>query len=200
MSDEIQQPIRRPRDAVQTRQDILDAAERLFSLRGYVATGVRDVAQEAGVSFALVRRYFGSKQGLLEAALEHMLNVEPLLEGDRASFGKRAVGLFIGRAQDVTPVALMLLASADPAGRELCHRMLQTRIINPLAQWLGGTDGDDRAARLQLLWTGFIAAQQILAMPQLAPDRVASTRRWLEAVTQSIADGTLIDAITPMPA
>ncbi|HKT77415.1 MAG TPA: TetR family transcriptional regulator [Sphingobium sp.] len=188
----------RPRDAAQTRQDILRAAQMLFSRHGYNATGVRDIAKEAGVSFALVRRYYGSKLGLLRAALEDMLRVEPLLEGDRATFGRRAVSLFIGRAQEAVPVSLMLLASADPAGRELCQQLMQERILGPLAEWLGGPDGSERAVRLHLLWTGFIAAQQIYSLEQLSSDRVAGTREWLEQMSQAIADGTSMPV--PLPA
>ena len=178
------------RDAAQTQHDILRAAQRLFSQHGYSATGVRDIAEAAGVSFALVRRYFGSKHGLLRAALEDMLHVEPLLAGDRATFGKRAVDLFIGAQPETLPVAMMLFASADPAARDLCRDLLQTRILDPLARWLGGPDGDDRAARLQLLWTGFIAAQQVLSLDRLAPAHLGRTRQWLEDMSQSISEGT----------
>ena len=187
----------RPRDAAQTRQDILRAAQMLFSRHGYNATGVRDIAREAGLSFGLVRRYYGSKLGLLRAALEDMLRVEPLLEGDRATFGTRAVSLFIGRAQEAVPVSLMLLASADPAGRALCQELLQERILGPLAQWLDGPDGPERAVRLHLLWTGFIAAQQIYSLDQLSAERVSGTRQWLEEMTQAIADGISMPVAAP---
>jgi AcrR family transcriptional regulator len=45
----------------QTTTAILDAAEKLFSQRGFTAVSVRDIAAEAGVSHALVHRYLGSK-------------------------------------------------------------------------------------------------------------------------------------------
>jgi TetR/AcrR family transcriptional regulator, repressor for neighboring sulfatase len=45
----------------QTTAVILDAAEKLFSQRGFSAVSVRDIAAEAGVSHALVHRYLGSK-------------------------------------------------------------------------------------------------------------------------------------------
>jgi AcrR family transcriptional regulator len=44
-----------------TTEAILDAAEKLFSQRGFAAVSVRDIAAEAGVSHALVHRYLGSK-------------------------------------------------------------------------------------------------------------------------------------------
>jgi AcrR family transcriptional regulator len=62
------------REAVVER--ILDAAEQLFSLRGFAGTSMRDVAAAAGVSHALAHRYVGSKADLLAAVFrrrEHLL-------------------------------------------------------------------------------------------------------------------------------
>lgn len=52
----------------QTKSAILEAAQRLFSSRGYSETGVRDIAAEAGVNPALISRYFGSKQVFISRA------------------------------------------------------------------------------------------------------------------------------------
>ena len=53
----------------QSTAAILDAAEKLFSARGFTAVSVRDIAAEAGVSHALVHRYLGSKQDVYRAVL-----------------------------------------------------------------------------------------------------------------------------------
>lgn len=53
----------------QSTTAILDAAEKLFSARGFSAVSVRDIAAEAGVSHALVHRYLGSKQDVYRAVL-----------------------------------------------------------------------------------------------------------------------------------
>lgn len=53
----------------QTTAVILDAAEKLFSERGFTAVSVRDIAAEAGVSHALVHRYLGSKAEVYRAVL-----------------------------------------------------------------------------------------------------------------------------------
>lgn len=55
------------REAVATRA--LDAAERLFADRPYADVSVRGIADEAGVSHALVHRYVGSKADILRAVL-----------------------------------------------------------------------------------------------------------------------------------
>lgn len=49
---------------------ILGAAGRLFEQRGPDAVGLKDVAEEAGVSHALVTHYFGTYEGLVEAVME----------------------------------------------------------------------------------------------------------------------------------
>lgn len=52
-----------------TTKRILDAAAELFAESGPAEISVRDVAARAGVSHALVHRYFGSKDELIAAAL-----------------------------------------------------------------------------------------------------------------------------------
>lgn len=56
--------------AAKTRAVVLEAATRLFAERGWVATGVRDVARAAEVSVETVYATFGSKADLLKSALE----------------------------------------------------------------------------------------------------------------------------------
>lgn len=49
---------------------ILDAAEDLFSKRGYDGVTLREVAEMANVDSALAHYYFSTKQGLFDAVLE----------------------------------------------------------------------------------------------------------------------------------
>jgi AcrR family transcriptional regulator len=49
---------------------ILDAAEDLFSKRGYDGVTMREVAELANVDSALAHYYFSTKQGLFDAVLE----------------------------------------------------------------------------------------------------------------------------------
>ncbi|HTN80536.1 MAG TPA: TetR family transcriptional regulator [Acidimicrobiales bacterium] len=52
---------RRALQAEQTRQDILEAARRLFATRGYAATSLKDVAAAAGVSVQTLYDSIGNK-------------------------------------------------------------------------------------------------------------------------------------------
>jgi TetR/AcrR family transcriptional regulator, fatty acid metabolism regulator protein len=55
------------RSVSEKRQQILDAAVRVFARDGYHTSRVGDVAAEAGVAHGLVYHYFASKAALLEA-------------------------------------------------------------------------------------------------------------------------------------
>jgi AcrR family transcriptional regulator len=56
--------------AEQTRAAVIAAASRVFSERGWMATNVRDVAREAGVSVETLYTSFGSKAELLKIAID----------------------------------------------------------------------------------------------------------------------------------
>jgi len=55
-----------------TTSRILDSAQELFATRGPGAVSVRQIAANAGVSHAIVHRYFGSKDDLIKAVLDRI--------------------------------------------------------------------------------------------------------------------------------
>ena len=52
-----------------TKERILDAAERLFGEQGFLGTSLRRVTAQAGVNVAAVHYHFGSKEALLNAVM-----------------------------------------------------------------------------------------------------------------------------------
>jgi AcrR family transcriptional regulator len=56
--------------AQQTRGDILRAARRLFAERGYAATSINDIADDAGVAIQTIYARLGSKRGMLLALID----------------------------------------------------------------------------------------------------------------------------------
>lgn len=83
------------RRAPETRQKILDTAEALFSVQGYHAISLRDIATEAGVQVALTNYHFGSKEDLFAAiierrAAENVRGLEDALAAARTVGGDRA--------------------------------------------------------------------------------------------------------------
>ena len=53
------------------RQEILDAAMRVFYEKGYEKTSISDIALKLGVAQGLIYRYFKSKEALFDGALEN---------------------------------------------------------------------------------------------------------------------------------
>ncbi len=189
MADQMTSKSSRQRDAARTRENILRAAQSLFARKGYTTVGVREVASEAGVNSTLIRRYFGSKEGLFRAAVEEFLQVEPFTDGPRAEFGERAVALLKYGEEIPSALAMMMHATADPEARALCSALMHSYIDQPLAEWLGGDNAMARAAQINLLWIGYMAARQVLPLPALTGDVVDDTRRWLAVTIQALVDG-----------
>lgn len=56
-----------------TKEEILNAAEILFARSGYRASSMRAITESAGVNLALANYHFGSKEALLEAVISRRL-------------------------------------------------------------------------------------------------------------------------------
>ncbi len=69
---------------------IINAAEKLFAIKGFDGASVRDIAHEADINVAMISYYFGSKEKLMEAVFDarsqHIrLKIENLLADDKLS-------------------------------------------------------------------------------------------------------------------
>lgn len=66
--------------AEHTRERLLDAAMRLFAEKGYLATSVAEILQQAGANSGSLYHYFPTKQDLLIAVLErYQHGIYPML-------------------------------------------------------------------------------------------------------------------------
>ncbi len=67
---------------------IINAAEKLFAIKGFDGASVRDIAHEADINVAMISYYFGSKEKLMEAVFEERttnirLKVENLIQDEK---------------------------------------------------------------------------------------------------------------------
>jgi TetR/AcrR family transcriptional regulator len=61
-------------EELQTRDLILDAAERLFAMQGFAATTIKQIGTAAGVNAALLYYYFEDKEQLYYAVLHRVIS------------------------------------------------------------------------------------------------------------------------------
>jgi AcrR family transcriptional regulator len=90
------------------REQILAAATRAFAQNGFSATGLDDIAAEAGVTRVLLYRHFDSKTDLYQAALNRFCGV-------LSDHVAEPVGGFTDASID----GLIKAATAEPAGFRL---------------------------------------------------------------------------------
>src|SRR6476659_1581944 len=84
----------RARRAQETRASLMAAATRLFSTRGWAATGMRDVADEGAGATETVYSYFSSKRALLQAVIDVAVvgDEESLAVAERPEFAAMGTG------------------------------------------------------------------------------------------------------------
>jgi AcrR family transcriptional regulator len=124
---------------VNTKDRILDAAEKLFVDNGFAATSLRAIIKEADVNTAAVHYHFGSREGLIEAVFKRKvaeLNRERLegLDALESEFGDRAVPL-----EDVIRAFLepVMRRHCAGGGEDFIPRLMGRALTEP-APLMGG--------------------------------------------------------------
>lgn len=168
---------RRPRDAVSTRLAILESARQCFMTSGYEQIGVREIAQKAGVTAALINRYFGSKEALFGEVLDYHdgsrsdrdMSLQLLL-ADRARFGERLARRMLSRNEDrarFDPMVVILRSVGQPAAEAVLRERLASWLA-PLVAELGGRDAAVRAEMIMATLAGFDLLRNVIKSSALA--------------------------------
>jgi AcrR family transcriptional regulator len=165
----------RRRGRPDTRNDILDAARRLFAELGYERATVRAIADAAGVDSRLVTHYFGSKERLFFEVVEPPLDPRTelpriLASGDdpaRALATFLATALVDGPFQHVA-TGLIRAAASEPEAADMARRFLTERMLTPVAEQIGASHPELRASLLGSSVAGLVLARHILRIEPLA--------------------------------
>jgi AcrR family transcriptional regulator len=167
---------RRRRDAAATRAAILEAATRRFATEGYQRAGVREIATDAGVTAALVNRYFGSKERLFAEVIERAFDIRHLLQGQQGDLADHLARAMVygqeeWRGKGYTPLMLLLHSATEPGAVELFRRDLNSTELRLLAERIGGDDAAVRAAMIVAQLTGFAIMHHVLRPKAFADAR-----------------------------
>ncbi len=117
---------------------MLDAAEDLFSQRGFFGVTVRQVAELADVDVALPNYYFGSKRGLFDAVFLRRAEVLNRARGDGIAAVVAAAGNGAPHIEAILEAFIAPVreaqASDDPGWRNYCRLVAQ---VNSSAEFAG---------------------------------------------------------------
>ncbi|MCB8955291.1 MAG: TetR/AcrR family transcriptional regulator [Nocardioides sp.] len=202
-SDKARRPYRsarRQQQAAETRALVLAAATSLFAERGWSATGMRDIAKEAGVSVETVYASFGSKTELLLAAIDVGVvgDDAPVPLSQRPEFAALATGpigdridaaarLVSGINQRVWGLrrALAQAAGSDPQLSEKLHEAEHRRRDNTRegAEMVAGRPVDDDV--LDGLWV-VMSIDAFWLMTQVGGRSVEDYERWLSLTVRRL--------------
>ena len=111
-----------------TKQRILNAAERLIAEQGYAATSLRHIIAEAGVNLASIHYHFGSKAELLDGLIAG--KVAPI-NGQRLELLERAVAEAAPAApSSESLLRAFMLPMAEAATRDQQFVRVMGRIVS----------------------------------------------------------------------
>lgn len=158
------------REARETKEEILDAAERLFADEGYGATSLRRILAEVGLNPAAIHYHFGGKDEVVEALFARRLgplNAERLRRFDelaaRSGFG-------------VPPVAEVVDAFIAPALALASRGEEGARFLRFVGRYLHES-GDAATARLRRTFEP-VAKRLAELIAQAVPDLEGEALAW----------------------
>jgi AcrR family transcriptional regulator len=183
---------KRPRNAVATREAMLQSALAAFSRHGYDGVGVREIAQTAGVTAVLVNRYFGSKEDLFAAAVELAFAGDNLFEGEFAELANRMKAVIMRKPEPLgqpNDALLLLLRSAStPRAAEILRDTIARRMERPLKSLLRGPRAGERAAMILALILGFLLLRRVIGCKAVSDANDGSLSGEFKMMFQQLID------------
>ncbi|MDT5008712.1 MAG: hypothetical protein QOH57_329 [Mycobacterium sp.] len=179
----------RPRNASQTRADILAAARSRFATEGYERTTLRAVAADVGVDAALVIRYFRSKQELFAAAADFTIELPDLtgVDPDEVA-GLLLPQFFAVWEEDETFLALLRAAVTSEVAADALRQVFAMQVAPKLMT----ATPDHPLQRIGLMGAfviGLATTRYILANPPIASLSKEELSRWAAPVITRLLVG-----------
>ncbi|WP_029109359.1 TetR/AcrR family transcriptional regulator [Mycobacterium sp. URHD0025] len=189
---------KRQQQGAGSREQILDATERLMATRGYAATSISHIREACGLPASSIYWHFGSKDGVLAAVMERGADRFFAAIPSGGSIGEQLAvlaGLQSQRPEFLRILYLLSLErSDDPTVTAVVRRVRDTAIARFSAAIRGQLPADvapRRAERVVAELTAFAVAQSdgVFFARHLEPDSTDVARmyrRLWQAVTALI--------------
>jgi AcrR family transcriptional regulator len=180
---------KRPRNAAQTRADILDSARRRFATEGYERTTLRAIAADVGVDAAMVTRYFGSKQDLFATATEFTIELPDLTDADPDDIADMLLPRYFAVWEE--DHSFMALLQAAMTSRVAADKLNQTLAVHVAPTLKGATPDYDqqRIALTDAFVIGLAATRSVLGNVPAAELTREELRLWAAPVFRQLLVG-----------
>ncbi|MBJ7340778.1 TetR family transcriptional regulator [Mycolicibacterium sp.] len=179
----------RPRNAQDTRADILAAARARFGAEGYERATLRAIAAEVGVDPALVIRYFGSKENLFAAAAEFTLDLPDLTDVDPDRVAEALLPKFFAVWEDDTTfVALLRAAMTSATAADTMRKVFATQVA-PVLVAIAPDHPLERAGLMGAFIIGLASTRYVLSNPAVANLSHDELIRWAGPVIRHLLVG-----------
>jgi AcrR family transcriptional regulator len=158
----------RPLGTATARQRLIDAAQRHFAAGDLAVRSSRELAREVGVSHTLVNYHFGSRDGLVAAAVTSGAAPHDVVAlsraGGKIDLSRLAHGILAAwehPEHGARLAGLARLLSAGDGTSRVIHAYLQNSVFQPLVHDFGR----ERARRMAAAIVGFLFGRYVLALP-----------------------------------
>lgn len=179
----------RPRNAAQTRADILTAARHRFATDGFERTTLRAIAADVGVDAALVIRYFGSKQDLFATATEFTIALPDLSDAEPEHIADMLLPRYFAVWEDDQSFLALLRAAMTS---RVAADILNQTLANHVAPILRSATPDNDVVRIAVMDAfviGLAATRSVLANPPVANLSREELGRWASPVFNQLLMG-----------
>ncbi|MFF4448246.1 TetR family transcriptional regulator [Streptomyces sp. NPDC001502] len=155
---------------------ILAAARRSFATRGYAATSLRSVAQEAGVDPGLVNYYFRTKAGLLEEVMQPpeafgaavAAAAEQPMDRRGHAFVQAALNLWEDPVSAEILRSIILTAAQEPAALQRLRQLFSELVLAVVSHSLPDTERNLRASLISTQIIGMVMNRYIWQIGTIA--------------------------------
>jgi len=187
---------RRP-GRTRTRAQILESARQRFADLGYEQTTIRAVAEQAGVDPALVMHYFGSKEGLFQAAIDWPFDMDAaaakIFEGDPDTVGERLVRQVCRVWEDEAmrhPLAAIVRNSLEREDvARLMSEFVAKEMVGRVVRRTGDPDSALRGALIHSALMGLAVSRYMVKIEPLASAPIEDVVREAGPVIQHYLSG-----------
>lgn len=174
-----------------TRGNILDVARRHFASVGYDATSLRAIASAAGVDPGVVMHFFGSKNGLFQAAVGWPFDPVPFTaqiaaegpDGAAARLARAFLAVWDAPTSRAPLLAVFRSAMTQEAAATLLREFLARELFARLA---GLIDGPHAELRANLAAAHLIGVAVLRYVVRVEPIASTDTEALVALLTRSL--------------